>query len=460
MNGKIIKRLVLVAAVVLVVLAGVDLIDRKNSNNVTPAPSATQEARNTGTATPTSTATPTATLAPTDTPTPTSTPTPTPTNTPTPTPTPAIVSLVAVGDNLYDYEMLEDGYNRSNGTFDFSHNYDYIKKYLALADIAVVNQETPLGGDGDYSASPKEYEYFNDYHKWGSYHGYSTFNTPNAVADSLISAGFNVFTMATNHLWDYGLPALKHTLSFMRSTYPDVPVLGIHDSAEDQQKITVIERNGITIALLNYTYGINAWSEANAATQYIDFLTESRVTADITRAREMADFVVVFPHWGDEYDLQPNAKQKSFTQLFLKLGVDVVIGAHPHVGQPMEWFTREDGSKMVVYYSLGNFLSKFKSPSSELEGMAYVEFYKGEDGKYIKEGTIIPLVNHWTYGQGGIWNRSCFRVYALQDYTAEMANAHGTRSYGNAFSLDIMKNLAEELWGGNIKYVDCSNKGN
>jgi len=262
--------------------------------------------------------------------------------------------------------------------------------------------------------------------------------------------------MATNHASDFGYIAIKNTLLQMRERHPDVPVLGLHDSEEDQKKITVVEKNGISIALLNYTYGTNTTSAVNEAGWWcIDYLTKDRVTSDVQRAKEMADFVVVFPHWGEEYQLEPNWYQKDYVNLFLELGVDAVVGAHPHCGQPMQWYTREDGSKMVVYYSLGNFLSIFRDFSCELEGMAYLQFYKDENGKHIEEGTIIPLVNHWIHDTSVFGSRTGYRVYALQDYTEELANSHGTRYYnGNGFTLNYLKDLAARLWGENIKTVD------
>lgn len=399
--------------------------------------------------------------APTATSTPTPSPSPSPSPSPTPTPTPNVVSMVAVGDNLYDWSMLEDGYNRDDKTFDFSHNYDYIKRYAEMADFAVVNQETPLGGDGGYTASGSELKYIGEKARWGSYHGYAQFNTPDEVGHELVKAGFNVVTSATNHTSDHGWKALKNTLEFWKQ-YPDVTVLGIHESEEDRDTIRVLRKYDISIAVLNYTYGLNLDTALKEAPYSIDQLSKDRVTADVAKAKEMADFVVVFVHWGEEYQMKQNGYQKDYTKLFLKLGVDAVVGAHPHICQPMEWLTGEDGHKMVVYYSLGNFLSMFKNTECELEGMAYLEFYKEGDEKEVREGSIIPLVNHWNYDSSFYRNRRNFRVYALQDYTDELGEQHGALHYGEGkkrFSRAYMEELAKSLWGDNIKTVDWSTTG-
>ena len=125
----------------------------------------------------------------------------------------------------------------------------------------------------------------------------------------------------------------------------------------------------------------------------------------------------------------------------------------------MEIVTRPDGGEMPVYYSLGNFISIFKSADCELGGMAYVEFCKDpEKGAYIKESTVIPLVNHYSYDGSRFRSRCNFTVYALQDYTEELAKAHGCLKFsdGKSFSLSRMQKLSEQLWAGHIKTVDWS----
>ncbi len=386
--------------------------------------------------------------------TPTPTPSPSPTSTPTPTPTPNVVTMVAVGDNLLDWYMLEDA-QQDDGTFDFSGYYTNIEKYIALGDFAVINQETPLGGDGGYKGSGVELDYIGSRDRWGSYHGYSTFNSPDEIGHQIVKSGFNVVTMATNHISDYGITALHASLAFWKQ-YPEVKLLGINESAEAELEIPIVEKYGIKLALLNYTYGLNIRSALDAEKFSVNMLSEARVKRDVEKAKELADFVVVFPHWGTEYQMSANSYQKEYTKLFLKCGVDVVIGAHPHISQPMEWFEREDGHKMVVYYSLGNFVSMFKDAECQLEGMSYVEFYKDETDCYVKEAKVIPLVNHWTYDAEVFGKRKDFTVYALQDYTERLALAHGCRNYseGSAFGYNFIHELAVKLFGENIMTVE------
>ena len=398
------------------------------------------------------TGTPTAPL-PTKATTPSPTPTPTPSPTPTPTPLPKVVSMVAVGDNLYDWDMLEDGY-RGDGKFDFSGYYDNIAPYAKMADFAVINQETVLGGDGGYVGSDYEQQYIGSRTRWGSYHGYSTFNTPNEAAIEFMKAGFNVVTSATNHTSDHGIKALHATLDFWKN-YPVITVLGIHDSQASQDTVTILEKYGIKIAVMNYTYGLNITTAVKEEPYSIDLLNETKVKRDVEIAKAQADFVVVFVHWGTEYSLSVSGYQKDWAKKFASYGVDVVVGAHPHICETMEIMDRPDGGKMAVYYSLGNFISIFKSADCELEGMAYIEFYKDGDTKYIKESTVIPLVNHYNYDSSRFRQRCHFTVYALQDYTEELAKSHGCLKYGDGkgFSLSSMQTLANKLWAGHIKLV-------
>ncbi len=394
---------------------------------------------------------PTPTHAPTLTATPSPSPSPSPS--PTPTPTPNVVSMVAVGDNLLDWYMLEDAY-QEDGSFDFSGYYTNIEQYISMGDFAVVNQETPLGGDEGYKGSGVELDYIGSRDRWGSYHGYSTFNSPDEIGHQLVRSGFNIVTSATNHISDYGIKALHNTIKFWKQ-YPEVTMLGINESAEAEQEITVVEKHGIKLALLNYTYGLNIRSALDEESFSVNLLSEARVKREVAKAKELADFVIVFPHWGTEYQMTANSYQKNYTKLFLECGVDVVIGAHPHICQPMEWLEREDGHRMVVYYSLGNFISMFKNAKCELEGMAYLEFYKDENECYVKEGTVIPLVNHWEYDANAFGKRVNYTVYALQDYTEALAAEHGCVNFseGKPFNHSFINELAKDLWGEHIKYV-------
>ncbi|MCQ2976270.1 MAG: CapA family protein [Bacteroidales bacterium] len=364
------------------------------------------------------------------------------------------VTMVAVGDNLYDWYMLEAGKTGDN-SFNFDDNYNNIKKYLTLGDFAVINQETPLGGDEGYLGSEVEEKYIHSKNRWGAYHGYSNFNSPDAVGNAIVKAGFNVVTMATNHVLDHGFKALENSVKFWEQ-YPEIPLIGIHKDKESADNITILSKNNIKIAILNYTYGVNCGNDLTKYPYSVDILNKEKIKTDVAKAKEMADFVVVFAHWGTEYLLTTSESQKKYTQIFLDAEVDVVVGTHPHIIEPIEWVTKSNGHKMLVYYSLGNFISMFKDVKCQIEGMAYLKFYKDNNSKYIKEGTIIPLVNHWNYDAKAYGGRTNFTVFALQDYTQDIAKQHGCLHYkgGVGFSSEYMNQLANQMWNGFVKKVE------
>jgi poly-gamma-glutamate synthesis protein (capsule biosynthesis protein) len=273
---------------------------------------------------------------------------------------------------------------------------------ISGADIAVVNQETILGGD-DFS-----------------YSGYPSFNSPFEIGDALVGAGFDVVLHATNHTLDMGIEGVQNTLEYWER-HPAVTVLGINKSPEDQDRIPVIEKNGIKIAMLNYTFGLNNKKLPEDMPYLVNMLNKNKMTNDIRLARELADFVIVFPHWGTEYTYAPIKSQKELAKFFYDLGVDLVIGTHPHVLEPVEWIEAEGGHRMLVYYSLGNFLSYQKEAPRMLGGIASVTITKDAAGTYISNAKIIPVVTHYEHGPAD-YN---YAIYPLSEYTPELAGVHG-----------------------------------
>ncbi len=378
----------------------------------------------------TAVSTPSPTATPTCTPTPTSTPTPTPTNTPTPTPTPKpSVTLTMVGDillhtRIHEYSVQEDG----------SYNYDAIfanlQEKIAAADIALVNQEVVLGGV-ELGVS-----------------GYPSFNAPYEVGDAIVKAGFDVSLHATNHALDKGKKGLLNTIAYWKENYPEIGVLGIHDSAEDQEELYIVELEGIRIAILNYTYGTNGIAMPKDMPYAVDMLNENAIVEDLKLAEEQADFVIVCPHWGTEYRLEPDWSQKKWTKLFLEHGADLVLGTHPHVIESVEWVTNEEtGEQMLVYYSIGNFVNWTSGTGAGtanrmVGGMANVTIELDENGKaYIADYGVEAVVCHVEKKTNGV------TVYPLSQYTPELAEQNAIRSQDGTFSLEYCLELCNKVWG-------------
>ena len=358
------------------------------------------------------------------------------------------VSLMAVGDNLMHMGIVNTG-KQKDGTYNYDFLFRPLSEFLALADVKVINQETILGGNSL------------------GFSGYPRFNSPTQVGDSIANAGFNVVLHATNHAADQNKAGIVNCLEFWKQ-YPDVTVAGIHE--ESDFSIPVITVKNLTFAILNYTYGPNAstipksyrnnlnllcaYNESNGQ---IDFTTlNPRVIEDIQSVDKEVDYVVVFPHWGTEYQSVPSSYQEEFAREMTEAGADIIIGAHPHMPQPVEWMESENGNKSLCYYSLGNYVSTQKQGLCMLEEMAWVSIHVTENGSFIntEKTGVIPMVCHYTSGPVRLE-----QVYLLEDYSEEKAKTHGIRNYGGVvLKYDDLVNWSQEIFGGWIlKRADVLN---
>ena len=362
-----------------------------------------------------------------------SVPTPEPTLAPTPEPTPVPeVKLVMVGDILLHTPLAESGKSPEGG-YDFSAVFANLREEIEAADVALVNQEVIIGG-AELGVS-----------------GYPSFNAPYELGDALVETGFDVVLHATNHALDKRKQGILNCLSFWRENYPDMAVLGIHDSQESQQDIYVYEQQGIRIAVLNYTYGTNGVPLPEDMPYAVDMLQKDRVAADLKRAQELADFVIVCPHWGKEYVLEQTKDQENWAKLFAENGADLVLGTHPHVIEPIEQVASANGNQALVYYSLGNFVNWTSGTGAGVAnrmvgGLAQVTVSLNESGDaVIKEYGVLPVVCHVEKGFGGV------TVYPLSEYTEELAARNEIVKQDGSFSLQYCRELAEQVFGDAIK---------
>ncbi len=318
------------------------------------------------------------------------------------------VTLVAVGDNLIHNTLIDAG-KGSDGGLDYTSFYANIKKDISSADIAVINQETMLGG--------AEFEYS----------GYPQFNTPWEVGEAAIDAGFDIFTCATNHSMDVGFKGIEQECKFF-DAHPEVTHIGTNDTEEEYNTVVYYEKNNIKFAVLNYTYGTNGISLPEGKSWCVNMMDKEKITADVTAARQNADVVIVFPHWGTENSSSVSDYQREYVQLFYNLGVDIVIGTHPHVLQSVEWITQEGSDRrMLVYYSLGNFISHQTSVDQLCGGMARLTIEKNNGVISISSAKLVPVVCWYSSDDSGKFN---FSVYKLGDYTESLADSHSQKSKG------------------------------
>lgn len=334
----------------------------------------------------------------------------------------AKVTLLATGDNLIHNTLISAG-EQSDGTLNYDSLYANIKPEIEKFDIAVIDQETVLGGSAF------------------EYSGYPTFNTPWEVGEAAIKAGFDVFNCATNHTMDMGWGGIENELAFFADKKEAV-ALGINSNEDDYNKITYYEKNGITFAMLNYTYGTNGIPLPDDKPWCVNLLDKEKVTKDLKEAREHADFVIVFPHWGTEYSFEVSDYQEEYTNLFSDMGVDLVIGCHPHVIEPVKWVTNEStGKKMLVYYSLGNFISHQIDLENLLGGMAEVTIEKKDGKTEITSAKFVPVVCHYNRDENG---KFAFNVYKLGDYNDDLANTHSQSGGTVAYFTKLVNDVVDE----------------
>lgn len=342
-------------------------------------------------------------------------------------PEPESVSILMVGDILL-HSPVENAALQNDGTYSFEAIFEPLRSEIRSADLAIVNQEVIIGGE-ELGIS-----------------GYPAFNAPYSVGDALVNAGFDVICHGTNHALDKGKKGLLNCLNFWKETYPETAVLGIHDSQESQDQIYIYEQGDFRIAVLNFTYGTNGIALPKDMPYAVDLLKESQVISVIQKAEELADFTIICPHWGTEYQLKQSAEQERWAKLFAEHGADLVLGTHPHVIQPMEWITNEEnGHSMLVYYSLGNFVNWTSSSGTGIAnrmvgGMAEVTLTAEGENLVISDYGIEPVVCHLEQGTNGV------TVYKLEDYTDVLAEKNQIRLQDPAFSLEYCQQLCENVW--------------
>lgn len=262
----------------------------------------------------------------------------------------------------------------------FAFLYENFLEEIRESDVSVLNQETPLVDNP------------------ALYGDYPRFGTPVGVGQAIADAGFHIVTCATNHALDRGAEGVNTTKEFFASR--DVLCLGIQTEEEPEYRpYEMITKKGIRFALLNYTYGTNGIKIPDTSPHMVHLLQDGeQIRRDIESARAEADFILLFVHWGTENSEEIDEQQRKWTQLFLESHVDAVIGTHPHVLQPCEILTAEDGHEMLVYYSLGNYISAQSEPYSEKGGMARFTVSPSPDGYKITEYSLTPLGITWHKG--------------------------------------------------------------
>lgn len=341
------------------------------------------------------------------------------------------LTLLMVGDILL-HTPVENHSVQPDGSYNFDAIFANTKDRIQAADFAIVNQEVIMGGT-ELGIS-----------------GYPAFNAPYEIGDALVDAGFDVVCHATNHALDKGKRGILNCSAYWEDTYPKMNVLGIHKEApvDLDSRITILEEDDIRVAILNYTYGTNGIAQPDGMPYAVDLLEETKVVEEIQRAEELADFTIVCPHWGTEYRLTPDSMQNKWTKIFAENGVDLVLGTHPHVIEPVAMVQDEaTGHEMLVYYSLGNFVN-WTSGTGEgvanrmVGGMAEITLTRdNNDNVVISNYNVEALVCHVEDCTNGV------TVYPLAEYTEDLANQNAIKTQDANFSLQYCIDLCNQVWG-------------
>jgi poly-gamma-glutamate synthesis protein (capsule biosynthesis protein) len=271
------------------------------------------------------------------------------------------VSLLFMGDVMGHDTQINSAWVDSINSYDYHACFDYIRDEIQAVDLSIANLEVTLAGE--------------------PYKGYPSFSSPDKLADALIDAGVDVLVTANNHCVDRGKKGLERTNYILDRK--GVPRTGTFTNLADREQNNPLkfEINGIRLLLLNYTYGTNGLpvTEPNS----VNLIDTALIRKDLHDAAGFqADKIIVFLHWGAEYQTQPNVKQKTVGRFLMDQGVDLVIGSHPHVIQPIVW-ERDGDKESFIVYSLGNFISNQRPTLRDGGMMVRVDIEKDAEGTSI-----------------------------------------------------------------------------
>lgn len=262
------------------------------------------------------------------------------------------LSLLFAGDIMGHDSQIASAYDAATGTYDYASCYQFVKPYISSVDLAIGNLELTLAGP--------------------PYKGYPQFSSPDNLAKTLKDIGFDVLVTANNHSADRGKNGIERTLTMLDS----FNILHTGTFADEVNRMNdyplIIRKNGITISLLNYTYGTNGMPVTKP--NIVNLIDTVQIRKDLIKSKKASpDMTIVFMHWGAEYQSLYNNWQQQLADFCFSNGTDMVIGAHPHVLQPMEW--RKPENRLVVY-SLGNFVSGQRDRYKDGGAMLYADLMK------------------------------------------------------------------------------------
>lgn len=345
-------------------------------------------------------------------------------------------TMSVIGDIMCHNSQYKDAYISSTNTYDFSYVFEDIKNYINDADIAVGNLETTFAG------------------KAKGYSNYPRFNTPEQLAYNLKDLGIDVVSTANNHSMDTNFDGVVSTLNYLDDA--GISHVGTNATAEAQNKILIKDVNGIKIAFLAFTYGTNGIPVPSSKSFAVNLIDDNFILNQLSLAKELEpDLICVNMHWGYEYHTKQSAEQERLANLLFQNGVDVILGSHPHVLQPMEkkTITLDDGTTKdcFVIFSLGNFMSGQIIENTRNSIILNMSFTKsGETGKTIIDSVSYVPIYMYKASSGSTQR---YKVLDIEK-TLESYNNGTDTSIGSATYSTLQTELSKikNLMGENIEF--------
>ena len=341
-------------------------------------------------------------------------------------------TMTAIGDTLCHNTQYWDAYNSITKQYDFSYVYDDIKDYTSSADITIGSLETTFAGEDR------------------GYSNYPVFNSPDSLATGLKNIGVDVISLAGNHALDYGYSGICRTIDVLDNV--GISHLGTYKSAEAQDKILIKDVKGVKIAFINYTYGTNGIPVPSDKPYCLNLIDKDLISKQIKQAKEQnVDMIVACMHWGTEYKTSANDEQKELADFLFKSGVDIILGNHPHVLEPMEkkTITLDDGSTKDVFvvYALGNFTADQRAEITRDSAILNLDITKDSDGKI--------LINKVSYVPIYMYKNSAAKVHKFKILDIEKSIANydsGDTSIGSSVysNLKVQLQKIRDIWGDEI----------
>lgn len=340
---------------------------------------------------------------------------------------PITFSLAAIGDVMCHNTQYMDAYNSSTDSYDFSYVFEDIQTYIQSADISIGSLETTFAG------------------KDRGYSNYPTFNSPEQLAYDLSEMGLDVLSTAGNHALDKGFSGLSDTLDVLDDA--NISHSGTYRSQEDRDSVLIKDVKGVKVAILSYTYGTNGIPVPSDKEFCVNLIDKDLIKQDIENAKSQnADVIISCMHWGIEYQTTPNDEQEDLADFLFENGVDIILGNHPHVLQPMEKrsVTLADGTAedCFVVYALGNFICDQNSENTRNSIILNLDITKNPDGKIsIDKVDYVPI---YMYKNSNL-NIRKMKLLDIEKSISDYENGVDTSISSSTYNLlkDELENIKE-----------------